>query len=69
MSEVVISFLEVCDARALMHRDDSVVRTHEAKHLASDFLDEVWVGLLAGEERNVALELGAHGFEAFDLKL
>lgn len=54
---------------ALVHGDDSVVGAHEAKHLASDFLDEVWIGLLRREERNVALKLGAHGFEAFDLKL
>ncbi len=57
------------DVSALVHGDDSVVGAHEAKHLASDFLDEVWIGLLRREERNVALELGAHGFEAFDLKL
>ena len=47
---------------ALVHGDDSVVGTHEAEHLASDFLDEVWIGLLRRKERNVALELGAHGF-------
>ena len=52
-----------------MPRDDSVVGAHEAQHLASDFLDEVRVGLGGRKESDVALKLGAHGFEAFDLKL
>ncbi len=46
-----------------------VVGTHEAQNLAGDFFDEVVVGLLRRQERDVALELGAHGLEAFDLKL
>jgi hypothetical protein len=45
------------------------LRANEAENLAGNFFHKVVVGLLGREECNVALELGAHGFEAFDLKL
>jgi len=50
-------------------RQHLILRTHEAQHLARNFLDEVWVGLCRRKKSDVALEFGAHGFEAFDLKL
>jgi hypothetical protein len=50
-------------------RQHLVLRAHEAENLAGDFFHKVVVGFLGREECNVALKLGAHGFEAFDLKL
>ena len=50
-------------------RQHLILRPHKAENLAGDFFYQVVVGLLGCEECNVAFELGAHGFEAFDLKL
>ena len=50
-------------------RQHLILRMHETQNLARDFFHQVVVGFLRREERDVALELGAHGFEAFDLKL
>lgn len=49
--------------------DDLVLGAHKAQNLARDFLDEIGVGLLRRQKGYVALKLGAHGLEAFDLEL
>ena len=56
-------------AQALGPRQHLILRAHEAQNLAGDFFHKVVVGFLGRKECNVALKLGAHGFEAFDLKL
>jgi len=45
------------------------VRIGEAQHLARDLLDEIGVRQVGAKERDIALELGAHGLEALDLEL
>jgi len=50
-------------------RDDLIVGAHETQDLARNFFDEIGVWLCGREESDVALKLGAHGLEAFDLEL
>ncbi len=49
--------------------DHLILRPHEAEDLAGDFFDKIGVGFGSGEQGHVALQFGAHGFEAFDLEL
>lgn len=49
--------------------DDLVLRVREAQDLAGDLFDEIGVGQIRTQERHVAFELGAHGFETRKLKL
>lgn len=41
----------------------------KAQHISRDFLDEIRVRWLGGEERDVALEFRPHGFEALEFEL
>ena len=50
-------------------RNDEIIRVCEAQDLAGDLIDHVGIGALGGKQRHVALELGAHGLKALDLKL
>ena len=59
----------LAQARLLWPCDDDVVGTHEAQDFARDFLNDIGIGLLGGKQRDIALELGAHSLEAFDLEL
>lgn len=49
--------------------DDDVIRFDKTEHIASDFLDEVRMRPGAGEQGNVALQLGALRFETAGLEL
>lgn len=55
--------------KALALRYDVIVGTHEAKHLAGNFFDEIGIGILRPQQSDIALKAGSHSFEALDLKL
>ena len=50
-------------------RHDNVVGTNVTEHVARDFFNHVGIGLIRGEERDIPLELRAHGLEALDLEI
>lgn len=47
----------------------ALARAHEPQDVAADFLDEIGIGRLCGQQRDIARELGAHGLEAPDFEL
>ena len=49
--------------------NDAVGRVDVAQNIAGEFFDEIGVGDLWCQQRDIALELGAHGLKALDLKL
>lgn len=53
----------------MLTEENTIVRIGKAQHVPGDLLDEVGVGPVGGEERDVALELRAHGLETADLKV
>ncbi len=47
----------------------AIVRIYEAQNVARKLFDNIGIGEFARQQGHVAIKLGAHGLEAFDLKL
>ncbi len=50
-------------------RDDAIGRMGKAQEVSRDLLDEIGVGRLGRQQRDIALEFRPHGFEALYLEL
>lgn len=50
-------------------RDNAVARAGKAQNFAGNLFDEIGIGKVGAQERDIALELGAHGLEALKLEL
>jgi hypothetical protein len=55
-------------SRRIFH-DNAIVRVGKTQHLARDLFDKVGIGKIGTEQSDIALQFGAHGLEALDLKL
>jgi hypothetical protein len=52
-----------------MIQQDLVARTSETEHATRNLLDEIRIRGIGAQQRDIALELGAHGLEAQNLEL
>lgn len=50
-------------------RHDDVIGPDITEHIARDFFHHVRIGLIGRKERDIPLELRAHGLEALDLEI
>ncbi len=52
-----------------LFRDNAVPGVGKAQNLAGDLFDEIGVGKVGAQKRDIALQFGAHGLEALKLEL
>ena len=50
------------------HNDHTVIGMHIPQNIARDFLDEVGIWLIAGQQRHIVAQTGAHSLETTDLE-